>query len=55
MRGEAQGNLSDFLSVLVWDDFTPDMPPTWLGSIRPILTQYANLYPIMANFINLGD
>jgi hypothetical protein len=55
IHGERQGNLSDFLSVLVWNGFTPETPPTWLGSMKPILTQYANLYPIMDTFFNMAD
>jgi len=53
LHGEVQGNLSDFLSVLVFDTFTPDTPPTWLGSMKPIFTQYGNLYPIMSDFFDL--
>ena len=34
--------------------FQPDDPPTWSGSIQPILQQYANLYPIMQSFLDLG-
>jgi hypothetical protein len=30
-------------------------PPTWLGSIEPILRQYANLYPVMERFLDLGS
>lgn len=45
----------NFLSVLVFDDFTPDNPPTWWGSVEPIFQQYANLYPVMARFIDLGN
>src|SRR5271166_1418 len=40
-------NPNDFLSVLVWNAFTPDNPPTWYGSMMPIFQQFANLYPIM--------
>jgi hypothetical protein len=33
----------------------PDQP-TWCQHIRPILTQYGNLYPIMSRrLVNLGD
>ena len=48
-------NGSDYLSVLVFDTFTPDEPPTWHGSMRPIFQQYANLYPMMKQFVDLAD
>ena len=44
----------NFLSVLVWDDFVPDDPVTWWGSLQPIMQQYANLYPRMGEIVNLG-
>jgi hypothetical protein len=44
-----------FISVLVWSGFRADEPPTWFGSIQPILQQYANLYPVMDRFLDLGD
>ncbi len=40
-------NRNDFLSVLVWNSFVPDNPPTWYGSMEQIFRQYGNLYPIM--------
>lgn len=45
----------DFVSVLVFSGWKPDEPPTWWGSIQPILQQYANLYPIMDRFVDLAD
>lgn len=45
----------NFISVLVFDQFTTAQPPTWYGNIQPIFQQYANLYPVMANFIDLGN
>jgi hypothetical protein len=44
-----------FISLLVWSGFEADEPPTWFGSIQPILQQYANLYPVMDRFLDLGD
>jgi hypothetical protein len=44
-----------FISVLVWSGFRADEPPTWFGSIQPILQQYANLYPVMNRFLDLGS
>jgi hypothetical protein len=55
LNGAAVPNPSDFLSVLVFDAFTPDEPPTWYGSMRPIFQQYANLYPVMQAFVDLAD
>ncbi len=45
----------NFLSVLVFNTFTPDQPTTWYGSMQPIFQQYANLYPVMARFVDLGN
>jgi hypothetical protein len=48
-------NQWDFISLLVWDQFRADDPPTWTGSIQPILQQYANLYPVMDRLLALAD
>ena len=49
-------NPSDFVSILVWDTFKPrENPPTWHGTLQPILQQYENLYPVMERFVKLGD
>ena len=48
-------NQWNFVSVLVWSGFEPDEPPTWHGAIEPVLRQYANLYPVMRDFLDLGD
>lgn len=51
-------NPSDYFSILVWNFFVPDNPPTWHGSMRPIFTQYGNLYPWMTKFgpmLDLAD
>jgi hypothetical protein len=40
---------------LVWNAFEPDDPPTWYGCLQPIFQQYANLYPVMARFLDLSD
>jgi hypothetical protein len=45
----------NFISALVFDSFTPDNPVTWYGCMQPIFQQYANLYPVMSRFIDLGD
>ncbi|HEY0602493.1 MAG TPA: hypothetical protein VGD58_06265 [Herpetosiphonaceae bacterium] len=48
------------ISVLVWDDFKPSEPISWWGtsdkdSLQYIFQQYANLYPVMLNFLDLGS
>jgi hypothetical protein len=48
-------NQWNFISLLVWSGFQPDEPPTWHGAIEPVLRQYANLYPVMRDFLDLGD
>jgi hypothetical protein len=48
-------NQWNFISLLVWSGFQADEPPTWFGSIQPILQQYANLYPVMDRFLDLGS
>lgn len=45
----------EFVSLLVWSDFTEENPPTWHGSIEPIFHQYANLYPVMKRIVDLKD
>ena len=38
----------------MWSAFAPATPVTW-DAIQPVLQQYANLYPIMGKFLDLGD
>jgi hypothetical protein len=45
----------NFVSMLVWSGFEPEMPPTWLGSLAPTFQQYANLYPVMQAFLDLSS
>jgi hypothetical protein len=44
-----------FISLLIWDGFAPDEPPTWHGSMRAIFQQYFNLYPVMDRILDLSD
>jgi hypothetical protein len=44
----------NFISLLVWSGFQADDPPTWHGSLQPVFQQYANLYPIMRDFLDLS-
>jgi hypothetical protein len=45
----------NFISLLLFDNFRADDPPTWWGSLQPIFQQYSNLYPVMDRFLNLAD
>jgi hypothetical protein len=47
-------NQWNFVSFLVWSGFTASDPVTW-QDLAPIFQQYANLYPVMNRFLNLGD
>jgi len=47
-------NQWNFISVLLWSGFAPPNPVTWT-EVGPILQQYANLYPVMSRFLDLGD
>jgi hypothetical protein len=48
-------NQCDFVSLLVWDRFSCDDPPTWHGGLVDVFTQYANLYPVMDRLLKLAD
>lgn len=43
------------LSVLVWSLYEGAEHPTWLDDVQPILQRYANLYPVMASFVDLSS
>ncbi|HEY4244698.1 MAG TPA: hypothetical protein VGM88_33015 [Kofleriaceae bacterium] len=45
----------DYVVVHVRDPFVAPPAPTWIPDIQPILTQYANLYPIMSQLVNLAS
>ncbi len=47
-------NQWNFISVLLWSGFSPAQPVTWT-SVQPIFQQYANLYPVMARFLDMAD
>ena len=47
-------NESNFVSILLWSGFTPSTPPTW-EDLQPIFQQYANLYPVMGRFLDMGN
>lgn len=45
----------DFISTLVWSGYEIPDAPTWEKDIKPILTQYANLYPVMLPVLDMGS
>ncbi|QBQ99143.1 hypothetical protein [Paraburkholderia pallida] len=47
-------NQWNFVSILLWSRFVASTPITW-DSMHPIFQQYANLYPVMARFLDLAD
>jgi hypothetical protein len=58
IAGDVQPNPSNIVSVLVWNRFVADEPPTWHGSMKAVFEQYGNLYPWMAKFgpqLDLAD
>lgn len=47
-------NISNFVSFLIWSHYDVPEHVTWTD-IHPIFQQYANLYPVMNRFLNLGE
>jgi hypothetical protein len=47
-------NQWNFISILLWSSFTPAQPVTWTD-VEPIFVQYANVYPVMNRFLDLGS
>jgi len=52
--GRGPDNPWNFVSILLWSGFTAPRRVTW-NDIAPTMMQYANLYPVMSRFLNLGD
>ncbi len=48
-------NPSQILNALVFSGYQIPKEPTWLGDVRPIFEQYANLYPVMQPILWLDD
>lgn len=44
----------NFVSILLWSGYAVPAVPTW-ADVQPIFQQYANLYPVMLRFLDLGD
>ncbi|MBR0776851.1 hypothetical protein JQ625_18605 [Bradyrhizobium diazoefficiens] len=47
-------NDGNFVSFLVWSGFSAGTPVTW-HDLAPVFQQYANLYPVMNRFLDLGN
>jgi rubrerythrin len=43
------------LSVLVWSHYPVPEKVDWITDIQPIFQQYANLYPVMRNILDLSN
>jgi hypothetical protein len=48
-------NASLILSALIWTLYDPPAHPTWVDDVLPIFQQYADLYPVMKNFVDLSS
>ena len=48
-------NPSRIISALIWSNYIANPNPTWTTDVKPILTQYANLYPVMKQYVDLSD
>jgi hypothetical protein len=44
----SSSNPFQYISILAWDRYEIPEEPTWFEHIRPILSLYGNLYPIMS-------
>jgi hypothetical protein len=45
----------NFISLRVFSDFPMPAEPTWFGHVLPIFAQYAGLYPVMRDIVQLDD
>lgn len=50
-----QPNPTNVLSVLVFDAYPVVKEPTWVDNVQPIFQQFANLYPVMKQIVDLGS
>ena len=48
-------NRFNFISALVWTDFHAPADPTWNQDVQPILSEYAQVYPVMKDIVDLAD
>jgi hypothetical protein len=45
----------NFVSALVWTDYHAPHAPAWKEDVEPILSEYAQLYPVMKDIVDLSD
>ena len=43
------------ITIKVYSDISYDSPSNWVDHVYPIVLQYARLYPVMKNIVNLSD
>lgn len=48
-------NPTNLFSFLVFDTYTYPSTPNWLVNVRPIMQQYADLYPVMRDILDLSS
>lgn len=51
----SQQNPSQILNLLIFTQYVAPETPTWIADVAPILTQYAELYPIMKRIVDLSN
>ncbi len=44
----------NFVSILLWSGYVEPVTPAW-ADVQPIFQQYANLYPVMLRFLDMGN
>jgi hypothetical protein len=49
------GNPSQTLNALIWSGYEIPATPTWTNDVEPIFQQYANLYPVMKQYVDLSN
>ena len=45
----------EMITIKVYSDVSYDSPSNWVDHVYPIFLQYARLYPVMKNIVNLSD
>ncbi|UTH75093.1 ferritin-like protein [Chromobacterium sp. IIBBL 290-4] len=51
----SQSNYAFQISALIFDAYVQPATPDWMHDVRPILQQYADLYPIMRKIVDLSN
>ena len=47
-------NPAETVNILLWSTYQAANPPTWV-SLQPFFQQYANLYPVMKQYVDLSS